>query len=101
MPTGKNPEAGWAASAPVTTPPSEVTCAEALLAIADDDAREQVGVLARDVEANQAAPILREEGDVAEAERFDELLESVDVAEVGVVGDVDAIGRHVTCDRDG
>ena len=30
-------------------------------------------------------------GDVAEAERFDELLEAVDVAEVGVVGDVDGL----------
>ena len=58
-----------------------------------DDAREAVGVLADQAQADQTAPVLTHEREVAQVERVEQRgAHPLDVARVGVVG---AFGRLV------
>ena len=59
--------------------------------VTNHDASEPIGVLAGDLEPNQAPPVLSEHRDVSKPERIDESLEPIDMSNVGVVLDVDRL----------
>src|SRR5262249_62162888 len=53
--------------------------------VGDDDAREPVGVFSRNSKSDQPAPVLTDERDLAQAERFDQPCHHVNVKLVGII----------------